>query len=398
MQVRLATPDDAEPLLRVLCDAFGLDHDAARPLFYRDPYFDLALKRVLAVPEHGVVACLTIIPSTLVVRGIALQTGGIAGVATTPRHQGHGYASHLLAETVRALGREHTPLSALFPYSEEFYRRLGWETAARARRWTGTLAPGSCEAEAGHIRPASLQDPQDRILLEHLRNALPPQEAGLCRRGPQRWRVLEMTTQAWEWHIFETHGRCEGYVAWQHPDSPDAPVVLHEMAAATPEARRGLAAFLVRALGEHTSLAWAASAGQPAAYGFPTGVARTAVEPGMMLRVVDLAAVLQALHPVLAPALAHGPHGLTVWATDPVRPENNAPLRLTPHGIEPGSAHDPDWLRAPIGTLAPLVTGDCLPSDLAVQGKIEASSPAVLALADMLFPLTHPFVAPADQF
>jgi len=66
--------------------------------------------------------------------------------------------------------------------------------------------------------------------------------------------------------------------------------------------------------------------------------------------------------------------------------------------VEPGTAADPECLRAPISALAPLVSGDCLPSALAAQGQLEASSPAALALADQLFPLTRPFIAPADQF
>ncbi len=399
MKVRAATPPDAEPLLRVLCAAFGLDREAARPLFYQDPYYDLARKWALETPQDGIVACLTIIPATLVVRGVPLQTGGIAGVATLPAYQGRGYASHLLAQTVRALADERVfPISALFPYSEAFYRRLGWETAARARRWAGTLLPSSQDALGGPVRAASLQDPHDRELLRGLRAALPTEQTGLCRRDAKRWRVLEMTTHAWEWRLAETHGLCEGYVALERPAGMDDPVIIHEMAAATDNARRGLVTFLSREFEGRAGLVWATSAAQPAAFGLPASGNCRPVEPGMMLRLTDLAAVLRALHPVLAPSLARAHRTLTIAATDALRPQNNALLRLTPHGVEPGTAHDPDRLHASIGALAPLITGDCLPSGLAAQGQLWASLPSALALADELFPLTHPFVAPADQF
>ncbi len=118
----------------------------------------------------------------------------------------------------------------------------------------------------------------------------------------------------------------------------------------------------------------------------------------MMLRVVDLAAVAHALHPVFAAGLARAGRTLTLMATDRLCPQNSMPLRLTAQGVVTGSDTDPDWLRAPISALAPMLSGNCLPSDLAAQGQLQVSSPAALSLADVLFPLTHPFIAPADQF
>lgn len=397
--VRPACPSDAEPLLRVLCAAFGLDCEAARPLFYQDPYFDLSLKWVLATPQHGIVACLTVIPATLLVRGVPLRTGGIAGVATYPHHQRQGYASHLLSETVRTFAAGlRFPLSALFPYSDTFYRRLGWETAARTRRWTGTLAPGLDEALLQHFRPVCLETPQDKESLRELRAMLPTSQTGLCRRDDKRWRVLEMTTGAWEWHVFEAQDICSGSVAIERSSPPPAPIIIHEMLAATDDARRGLLAFLSGLSQGCTPLSWATGQGRPAAFGLPAEGPGEAVDPGMMLRLVDLAAAARALHPALAPVLARTNRTLTIMASDMLCPQNNAPLRLTPHGVVAGSAGDPDLLRAPISAFAPIFSGDCLPSELAAQGQLQASSPDALSLADTLFPLTHPFIAPADQF
>jgi len=397
--VRAAHPADAEPLLHVLCAAFGLDCEAARPLFYKDPYFDLSLKWVLATPQDGIAACLTVIPATLVVRGVPLRTGGIAGVATDPASQRRGCASYLLAETVRAFaGDLGFPLSALFPYSDTFYRRLGWETAARAHRWAGTLTPCLDEALTQHIRLVCLETPQDSAPLRELRALLPTSQTGLCRRDDRRWRVLEMTTSSWEWYVFEAQDICSGYVAIQRPETPADPIVIQEMLAATDDARLGLLAFLSGLSRGRTPLVWAAGLGQPAAFGLPPDGAGEAIDPGMMLRLVDLDAVLRALHPALVPGLARANRPLTLMASDALCPQNNAPLRLTAHGIVAGTAADPDWLRGPISAFAPLVSGDCLPSDLAAQGQLHASSPDALALADASFPLTHPFVAPADQF
>lgn len=398
-EVRAAEAADAEPLLGVLCAAFRLDCDAARPLFYQDPYYDLALKRVLTTPQDGIVACLTLIPATLVVRGAALQISGIAGVATHPAHQNQGYATRLLTETLRALLHAgEVSASALFPYSDKFYRRLGWETAARARRWVGTIGPFPADGLPRHFHRARLEEASDRLTLQRLRAALPPAQTGLCRRDAQRWRVLEMTAAAWQWHVYEDAEGCRGYVAWQRPDDGSGPVVIHEMVADGDKVRRALLFFLSNLTGSPAEYSWVASPGQHAAFGLSPACQSDAIVPGMMLRLGDVAAVLRALHPALAPVLARAARSLTLALSDPLLAPNNAAWRLTPHGVDAGTATAPDWLRLSVGTLAPILTGDCLPSTLAELGEITASSPAALALADELFPLVLPFVAPADQF
>ena len=97
--VRAAQPEEAEAILEVLSLAFGLDRDAARPLFYADPYYDLLHKRVLCLPGAGVASCLTIVPTALRIGGVPVPAAGVAGVATRPAFQRRGYAGTLLAAT-----------------------------------------------------------------------------------------------------------------------------------------------------------------------------------------------------------------------------------------------------------------------------------------------------------
>ena len=60
---RTARPAEAEAVLETLCAAFGLNADAARPIFYADPYYDLTHKRILVTPPAGIVSCLTVVPA-----------------------------------------------------------------------------------------------------------------------------------------------------------------------------------------------------------------------------------------------------------------------------------------------------------------------------------------------
>src|ERR1700712_1270794 len=84
---RAARAAETEAVLETLCAAFALNADAARPIFYADPYYDLTYKRVLLTPQAGIVSCLTIVPALIRVGGIPVPAGGIAGVATHPKYQ-----------------------------------------------------------------------------------------------------------------------------------------------------------------------------------------------------------------------------------------------------------------------------------------------------------------------
>src|SRR5690348_17013176 len=98
--LRAATIGETEQFLDVFCAAFRLDRDAARPLFSRDPFFDLNLKRICIVPvDNGpetIVSCLTVVPADLRVGNAVVRMAGIAGVATRPEYRRRGYAGGLL--------------------------------------------------------------------------------------------------------------------------------------------------------------------------------------------------------------------------------------------------------------------------------------------------------------
>ncbi len=184
-ETRAARLEEAEAVLETLCAAFGLNVDAARPIFYADPYYELSHKRIRVLPDGSppapilggqrganppnpapenwgggasdgfIVSCLTVVPATLRVGGVPVPAGGIAGVATRPDFQRRGHAAALLEATVPALWDElGYPLSLLHPISAPFYRRFGWEFASRAAQWAALprQSAASCRSRAGPAR------------------------------------------------------------------------------------------------------------------------------------------------------------------------------------------------------------------------------------------------------
>ena len=49
LEIRSPRPDELDPMLALMCGAFGLPFNPAREVFYKDPYFDVNRKRVLRV-------------------------------------------------------------------------------------------------------------------------------------------------------------------------------------------------------------------------------------------------------------------------------------------------------------------------------------------------------------
>src|SRR5258708_31574101 len=127
-EIRTPEPHEMEAVLAILCEAFQLPFASARKLFYKDPYFQASNKRVLV--EDGVVAsCLSIVPVKMWIGKALVDVAGIANVATLQSHRGRGFAKSLLVDTVSLLRKRDFSLAALLPYSYDFYRRIGWETA-----------------------------------------------------------------------------------------------------------------------------------------------------------------------------------------------------------------------------------------------------------------------------
>ena len=387
-EVRAAKPEEAEAVLQTIASAFDLNADAARPIFQADPFYDLSHKRVLTLPGAGVVSCLTVVPLALRVGGVPVPTGGVAGVATRPEHQNRGHAGALVAATVPALWDElGYPLSLLHPISAPFYRRFGWETATQTRPWASDPAALPQPPTSARVRPV-LAD--DWPVLCQIHADLTRTGTGACVRDERRWRLIRLPIPNRETWVTEEGGAVTGYALLERGDL----LTVLEMHGRTPVARQALVGLLARQ--PEPVVAWPASLELLSAFRLP--VPDVPSEPDAMLRIVDLRAALFAVHAALyVPFLAALGTALTIIAADPLRPVNERPLRLTPGGVLSGSPDSRPWLKASIGTLAQLYLGYRLPSEASAAGELDVDAPETLALADRLFPLRSPYVAPLDQ-
>jgi len=414
LQIRAATIGETEQFLEVFSAAFRLNRDAARPLFYRDPFFDLKLKRI-CLDAGNIVSCLTIVPCRLRVGAGIVPMAGIAGVATRPESRRRGYAGALLTDTIHKSSELGFPISGLFPAEPLYYAKFGWTHASSASTWTmrrdalPTLTSGmkpeakwpsaveesSSQPSNGCVRPMAPSHPIDVAEVARLHDTVTRERTGACYRGTMRWRVIHEMMAHRETYVVDVDGRIDGYVHIE-TDTQRHVIVIHEMHASTKSAASSLVAFLSTLDGD--TIEWTADAVDVEYFGL-SDVATAAVDPDAMLRITDVRAALSAVHKdVYAPAFEGGGRkSLTLIVRDAINPANEVPVTIDAHGVRPG-ADGTLAVATDISTLTRLFVGYNSATEARDGGSFYASDDRSLALAEKLFPKRDPQIPALDKF
>jgi len=394
LQFRATTIGETEQFLDVFSAAFRLNRDAARPLFYRDPFFDLKLKRI-CLDAGVIVSCLTVVPCRLRVGTGIVPMAGIAGVATRPECRRRGYAGALLTDTIQKSSSElGFPISGLFPADPLYYARFGWTHASSASTWTirrDALPTGSTDG----VRPMAPSHPADVAAIALLHDSVTRERTGACYRGTMRWRVIHEMMAGRETFVVDVDGRVDGYVHIE-TDTERQVIVIHEMHASTKAAASALVAYLAT-LTDTDTIQWTADAVDVDYFGL-SDIATAAVDPDAMLRINDVRAALSAVHKdVYAAAFDGGRKSLTLIIRDSINPANEVPVTIDAHGVRPG-ADGTLAVATDISTLTRLFVGYNSATEARDGGSFYASDDRSLALAEKLFPKRDPQIPSLDKF
>jgi len=158
------------------------------------------------------------------VRGSWETIGGLGGVATPPEHRGDGYARDLLQGVLEEYRGDGVDLVALWPFSERFYRDLGWGTALRYEQ--ADLPPEQLAGVAGDA-PGSVRqlDGDDWERLRRVDEAVAERYDLTLRRSETWWR--ERTLAEWPddaapyVYGYEVDGELAGYVLTRIEETDD---------------------------------------------------------------------------------------------------------------------------------------------------------------------------------
>ncbi|MDN5696986.1 MAG: sterol carrier protein domain-containing protein, partial [Rubrobacter sp.] len=251
--------------------------------------------------------------------------------------------------------------------------------------------------EQVYIRAYRQEDlPRMRELLEEEARRHP-----VCvRRGPERWReILEPgesgpNKSGSEAAVYERDGEVEGYLIYRQRGSGEGSgtrlLKVPELISSTIRARDALLSFMAA----YDPLEWRVrhdtSRGEPLHPFLESSHVEARVQPGKMLRLVDVEGALSLLS-------RPSPEPLVLEVTDDAIPEN-AGAYTVGEGKAVREAAAPERVALDVRQLAQLYAGYLSAGQLHRRGLIEPRSRRALELLEEIFPAADPWVFPLDHF
>jgi predicted acetyltransferase len=357
---------------------------------YYDPEKNprLNFEQVYVVEEDGEIrASAAVLPLEVFVDGRPVQMGGVAAVATHAAYRRRGYAGELLRAALRGMRERSVHLSMLHPFAHAFYRRYGWELATEAISYELKPRDLPTDNEQKYVRAYRDGDlHRMMVLLEGEASRYPLS----VYRDEGRWRQL-LDRGEQEAAVYEAEAGIEGYLLYELREGDGSPhtLVLSELTAATPAARRALISFAAAFDPLMFVVKYSASRGEPLHPYLENSYVNARLAPEFMLRLVDVEGALKLLRRDL-----NAPFVLEV--TDDAIPENAGEYTIGGDVVRGAEASERATLD--VRQLAQLYAGYLPAGQLARHGLLETSSPAALEILEARFPPGDPYVSPPDHF
>ncbi len=377
----IADPQEAQQLGAILQQCFGFSISSWA---YYSNLLGLENYRVLR-QRRQVVGGLGIYRMGQWFGGESIPIGGIAAVGVAPEHRGTGVAAELMRQTLRQLRADGTPLSTLYAATQRLYRKVGYEQAGSACRFslpTQSLVP----AQRLPIWPLNLADhkPFDKLYRQRAEKT-----NGNLDRNQAIWqRLLQPLEQVVYAYGIGPEDQPEGYVVFdQKPGATGYSLQVRDLVILTPRAGRALWTFFA----DHRSLAsevvWKGPTGEPLLALLSEQTYQVVELERWLIRIVDLPKAL---------ILRGYPTGLEtelhLQVEDDLLPENTGRFVLAVSRgrgeVRPGGRGE---LRLNIQGLGPLYTGLFTPYQLQAIAELEAT-PAALATAAQIFAGPEPWM------
>lgn len=353
-----------------------------------------AMAPVTVLAEDGeIVACLRVLPLTVLIEGAPVPLGGVSSVACLPEHRRKGYVGRLLRHALSEMRDRGQALSSLYTPHPSLYRRYGWMTAGSAVKHVW---------RPKDVRPGAPKGPQGRAMRVG-EEALPALEDVYRRFTAARTGCLARSEAWWREAVFRrlyderralndaalwenAAGEPAGYVVYRAareraPDgSPTDRLFVSELVALEGDAYLGLLRYIL----SHDlarDVTWYAPPDEPFALALEdAGPVQREWHDTFMLRVADLEAAVAA-----RPAGPGAPEGsFTVHIVDAAAPWNQGTWLIENQSgrLRAQRTDEPACLATDIAAFAAMYDGFLKPTEAVRCGLAEASDPAAAALAD----------------
>ena len=255
---------------------------------------------------------------------VVIPMGGIAGVASLPASRGKGYAGTCLKYVLERMRDDGEVISALFPFSWQFYRNLGWEWVGIERSYKVTTRALKSDPETENVRAAT---PADRPAIAACYTEFAGRYRGAMARREQEWnRILDDNEKQYTYtYLYEKEGRVMGYLTYRGGKREETRI--REFVSLTPQAQRALLGLLRRHEMQIEKFAWNAPSDDTLWSQLMHWDLETKLEPNTMSRIVDVPGAFAYCRPVPASS------GTVIFALkDDCAPWNTGTWRITFEG------------------------------------------------------------------
>ena len=165
MTARQIRPDERDAAHRVQTIAFlgasDPDYDT------HDPEDEKAHCWAYFNEDDTLMACLDVLPYTMMFDGHLVKMAGIGSVSTLPEHRRGGHVRSIFQQIMTPLRDEGVLFSYLYPFSHDFYRRFGYELCSVHDVATIQLEHVNRFASTGHLEHFQKDDPVTPYLEVH---------------------------------------------------------------------------------------------------------------------------------------------------------------------------------------------------------------------------------------
>ncbi len=246
--------------------------------------------------------------------GPIMEMAGVGGVSCLPAKRGRGYIGRCLVHALEQMQDTGQHISMLFPFSQAFYRKYGWEAGGLRRFYEVPSKVLQVVKETSEVRAATAED---NAAIISCYAAYAARYRGMIQRTDQEWKgILDDGKKHFTYtYLYAPHEAVEGYITYRKGSWEKT--YIREFISLNSTAQRALLGLLHRLDMQVEKFSWHAPCDDTMWWNIGHNDIQTTVEPACMVRVVDVPAALRLWR--TAPGLRAG---ACVEVLDPHAPWN----------------------------------------------------------------------------
>lgn len=226
--------------------------------------------------------------------GKLADMGGIAGVACYPEKRGRGYVGSLLKYSLEQMRDQGQSISMLFPFSQSFYRKYGWEWAGEERKYSVPTHILNAFQETEKVRRASIADMN---AIQECYTSVANRYRGMLVRNEAEWLNLlqggdKLTNYL---YVYAPEGEVRGYLIMK--DGIREKTSIREFLCTDIVAHKALLGMLRRMNMQVEQFKWKAPSDDLTWWSLGHDDVDTRITPICMVRIVDVRKAISLLNP-----------------------------------------------------------------------------------------------------